>query len=247
MEAAVRPFILTLTRDRPFQFKLCAGYVARQSARGRVEWMVVDDGAEAADASRLGADEVVVRPPSDLRQTLPENMLAGLDRLEKLGADAVVIMEDDDWYAAGYVEFMLDRLQEYDLAGLDGGRYYNFRTRRYMSMPLHIRAGDHWCSLCRTAFTQKAFDPLREICGQATKTRAFGIDILLWQADLSKKGFDSHDELCVSMKGGPGRAHAGSGGERYPLHDLSDGGVLKSWIGEPDAIPYLTFDFDKTA
>lgn len=240
----MRPFILTTTRDRPWQMALCAKYVGRQSCRGRVEWMVVDDGDEQSNAHQLGAEEVVVRPSSDLKQSLPENLLAGLDRLERLKADAVVIMEDDDWYSADYAAFMLDRLQEYDLAGIEGGRYYDMRSRRYMSSPSHMRQGDHWCSLCRTAFTSKMFPALRSICEQATKTRNFGIDMLLWQTDMSAKGFDEPDK-CVSIKGGPGRGHIGSGGARYQLHDLSDGGVLSSWTGEEDARPYLTYDWEK--
>jgi hypothetical protein len=69
------------------------------------------------------------RQATDHEHTLPHNMAAGLERVQ---APKVIIVEDDDWYAPGYLSATERRLDEYDLVG-EGQALYVLLT------PPHVK------------------------------------------------------------------------------------------------------------
>ncbi|NOX54094.1 MAG: glycosyltransferase family 2 protein [Planctomycetes bacterium] len=56
------------------------------------------------------------------------NLLAALQRVRH---DKVVFVEDDDWYAPEYLAQMVRWLDQTDLVGETGARYYHLPTRRH--------------------------------------------------------------------------------------------------------------------
>jgi hypothetical protein len=156
--------------------------------------------------------------------TLTRNLRAGLQAARN---DAIIIIEDDDWYSPDYVQTVIDRLGTQPVMTLCGecpSRYYNVRTRCYR--PLHNQSH---ASLCQTAFRLEMI-PL--ILGLLREDGPW-IDLLIWGA---LDGVLYESELCVGIKGMPGRAGIGMGHHSGGLPDPNLD-VLREWIGD-DALEY---------
>ncbi|WP_226629320.1 rhamnan synthesis F family protein [Alloyangia pacifica] len=230
--------ILTPTGDRPEAFAQCLRMVATQSLQPR-EWIVVDDGARPLPediALPEWATYVRRAPnPQDPPHTLPCNVLAGL---EHLGAERVLIFEDDDWYSPLYAEFLLPWLDSFDLVGLNLIRYYH----------LQGRAWKHGFQPAHTAFAQSGFrrgpasECLARICRSETpEIRAQGlIDRHWWHGfEGSKYLIQDHPALHLGLKGGAGRPGLASGHDRAEVDYIPDpdGTYLAQVLG-PDRMYY---------
>src|SRR5687767_12331328 len=94
--------LLTATRGRPEAFRLCERWAERQTFAGHIQWIVVDDGQRPTMCT-MGQQYVRREPSLSRGCTLADNLLAAIPLIE---SDKIVFIEDDDWYAADYVEIV---------------------------------------------------------------------------------------------------------------------------------------------
>lgn len=230
--------VLTPTGDRAVFFNLCMHMVATQTLRPR-QWVVVDDGqVPLSDLMELPDWVTYVRRSrlsDDPPHTLSVNVLAGLEHVSE---DRILIMEDDDWYAPYYAEFMLDHLQDADLVGLNRIIYYHVVASMWKTatLPRHTafaqsgfrrgHAFDHLAAVCRTNFTE---------------IREKGVlDRHWWQTFEGEKTLiGDHPCLHVGFKGAVGRPGLADGHRRNEPDYVPDPehSVLRQSIG-PDSFYY---------
>lgn len=223
--------LLTATGARPHAWAICERLMAAQDFAGLVRWVIVDDGADAQPVAfqRAGWAVEVVRPVpvwSAGQNTQARNLLAGLAVIDD---DArVVVIEDDDWYAADWLSHVTAAFRHAELVGECRARYYNAAQQigRQLSNTGHA-------SLCSTAVRGPALRALRDACRRAPKF----IDLDLWRQPVRRYLFDGH--RVVGIKGLPGRGGIGMG-HREDFKGQSDptGALLRQWVGN-DARYYL--------
>jgi len=223
--------VLTTTGVRPEAFAICARWMARQTYTGDVRWIVVDDGAEATPMPAMPPNWRidVLRPEPFWRdgdRTQPRNFVAGLDAAEPV---PVVVVEDDDWYAADYLEVCAARLREHDLVGVGPQRWANVRLQRVGA----YRAAWPWTS--SMAFNGRVIEHLRAIAA----SREAYVDRDGWELYAGRKRYFP-DGRVVGIKGLPGR------GGYMPCHHQPQGSrdpglrMLERWIGN-DVEAYREF------
>ena len=220
--------IITPTGGRPEALELCVRYVARQTW-SPIQWIVVDDGDPISPVPPDFTFEDFVRVyPKPAWQpgqnTLARNILAALPEVKH---DVVFFFEDDDWYAADYIETQMQHLgEDFSIVGEVPARYYHLPTQQY-------RLLDNWthASLCQTGIRREVFPLLEDLCRSQDQTF---LDVRLWrQCKLSRSIHSSN--RSVGIKGMPGRAGIGVGHRPENIGgwrqdpDLS---VLSGWIGE---------------
>lgn len=223
--------VVTATGGRPQAFELLCRYVRRQTYGAPVRWLVVDDCDPATPMpSDLPANWTLelIRPAwrwKPGQNTQIANLRLALDRLE--GDDPVTFLEDDEHYAAGWLEKLVQELARDDIVGQRVCRKYNLRTRRALEVCHPYRA-----SLCATAVKGKGLPRLRRIVRAGPKL----IDCALWRPGIGHL-FDG--AYVTSFKGMPGRAGIDSG-HSPTFGKLADpeGTLLRAWIGDQDAQAY---------
>ncbi len=223
--------LLTATGGRPKAFSILEKLMLRQTYQGPVHWVIVDDVLphQPVTFEREGWTLDVTHPGplwSPGQNTQARNLVHGLSRI---APDArVVIIEDDDHYAPGWLDTVNKALDKAELVGESHAKYYNVATRtaRQLNNAAHA-------SLCSTALRGNALDTLRRVCQPGVKF----IDINLWKQHPSKYLFRGNG--VVGIKGMPGRGGIGMG-HRPDFQGTRDGSlrILKSWIGK-DAELYL--------
>ena len=223
--------LLTTTGARPEAFALCERWMAAQTFRGPVRWVIVDDGAEPQIVS-LSRDgwfvEVHRRRPywSPGENTQGANLRHALEQID--ASERVVIIEDDDWYAPGWLEVVDAQLRLFELVGEISAHYYHVVSRRYRDMGNVKHA-----SLCSTAMRGAALALFRAI---VSRQETF-YDILLYQKFTAHRLFDGRS--VIGMKGLPGRAGIGSGHDRGFVGDVdASGEILRMWVGDKAAEAY---------
>ncbi|OPZ48300.1 MAG: Glycosyl transferase family 2 [Bacteroidetes bacterium ADurb.BinA104] len=230
---------ITCTGDRPQCFKLLEGWVMNQIVKPD-QWIVVDDGRVPL---RPAVEcEYVRREP--LRTDPKFTMILNIEEAFKyIKGDKILFMEDDEYYAPGYIEEISKKLDEYDLVGVGRSKYYHLPTLKWYR---HKNMGH--ASLAQTGFNRYF---LKE--AQGCLKGDWFLDIRFWrmvngrEADRftlpddkiqwkSKDGrglvFDDlKDSLYVGMKGMPGRKGIGIGhNERSCYYPDKNKEVLRSWI-----------------
>ncbi|MBB1060425.1 glycosyltransferase family A protein [Marilutibacter spongiae] len=216
--------LLTATGARPQAWGLCERLMAAQDYAGPVRWVIVDDGPEPQPVAfrRDGWTLETIRPTPHWQpgqNTQARNLLAGM---EVVGAgERVVVIEDDDHYAADWLTHVAGELQRAELVGERRSRYYNIATRRAREM-----GNTGHASLCATAMRGGALDAFRQVL----RTNLTGIDMQLWRRHRSRHLFDGN--RVVGIKGLPGRGGIGMG-HRQDFGTPDPGGqVLRNWIGD---------------
>lgn len=219
--------ILTPTGDRLLAFALCEGWMLAQDYDGDVQWVIVDDGVTETPVSfeRKGwtIDRLRLQPQPGTN-TQARNMLAGLEHCR---GDAVLVIEDDDFYSPGYVAKQVERLAQSELVGEMHARYYNLANRTY-----HVHRNERHASLCQTAVRDTARLALEAAC--KTPGKQF-IDLALWR-NYPGQLFDT--ALAVGIKGLPGRGGIGKGHHMEATRDPR-GDKLREWVGKDAADLYL--------
>lgn len=231
---------ITPTGDRPLALLMCQQWMERQTMPPD-QWIVVDDGKEPYRPGVCGY--IRRRPqPDDPKHTLNINMLEALRHVK---GDKIIIIEDDEYYAPGYIEEMSRRLDTYALVGIGWSKYYHLPSRGYAR-----HANIAHASWAQTAFRAEMIPLVAGTVGQVNQDY---MDVRVWRAcgggivaGRDKTGwcravgdracvFDDGDTpLYVGMKGLLGRPGIGIGhrAQTYKTFD-TDGSILKSWI--PDA------------
>jgi hypothetical protein len=224
--------VITMTGDRPEAFALCERWMKRQTIAPD-EWIVVDDG-KTPTACTMGQRYLRRDPkPSDPPNTLTLNLMHALDAAT---GDAIVIVEDDDWYAPDYLEWMLDELQRLDVAGEGNALYYHVGVRRWREFE-----HDGHASLCSTGFRRSVLQQVRRLA----QTPDPFIDTRIWKLRGMRKRVSTTARRVIGIKGMPGRTGTGVGhrptGDQW--NDDPDLMKLRSLIGA-DADAY---SFEATA
>jgi hypothetical protein len=222
---------ITPTGDRLLAFRLCREWMANQTQRPD-QWIVVNDGktpmVPAPDF------QYVRRDPggNDSLNTLNLNLKAALPYIT---GDKILIIEDDEYYAPGYVAEMARRLDSHEVVGICQSKYYHLPTGGYETCG-NVRHA----SLAETGF-RKSFLPTFESLLQM-KDGPRWLDDLMWthiKATEGKPGkvnsllfVDDKTPLYVGIKGLPGRNGIGSGHKTtmYHVHDGADRAQLRAWI-----------------
>ncbi len=223
--------LLTATGARPEAWAICERLMARQTIVEPVRWVIVDDGQQPQPVTfrRDGWELVLIRPApfwQPGQNTQARNLLKGLDALGP--HDRLVIIEDDDWYAADWLLHVAAQLERAELVGECRARYYNTVQRRGRQLRNQAHA-----SLCSTAMRGDAIRQFRRACN----SRQRFIDIDLWGRVPSRYLFTGH--RVVGIKGLPGRGGIGMGHrDDFAGVDDRDGALLHEWIGH-DAEMYL--------
>ena len=228
--------LITPTGARPAQFDICTHLMKQQTYTGEVMWIIVDDAYpvsidKVTDDFRDGWTIVKVHPSprwSTGQNTQARNIAAGVQAMkDRIGetAEAIFIIEDDDYYRPVYLERMMAR-KGHDLWGEMKTIYYNVQHRRHITNANTIHA-----SLFQTAFRPAAIPAMIK-----SLPNKF-IDCVFWTLVPDRILFQEGD-LAIGIKGMPGRGGIGAGHSRAmnmtPDFQLN---WLKSKIGS-DAILY---------
>ncbi|HGM6729573.1 TPA: glycosyltransferase family A protein [Stenotrophomonas maltophilia] len=223
--------LLTATGARPAAWALCERWMSRQDYAGPVRWIIVDDGPEPQPVTfrRDGWQLVLVRPSPHWahgQNTQARNLLKGLAAVDP--AESLVIIEDDDHYAADWLTTVAAELQHAELVGEHRARYYNVQQRRGRQL---VNTGH--ASLCSTAMRGSALQDFADAC----RSRPKFIDLELWRRAHDRRLFGGH--RVVGIKGLPGRGGIGMGHDAgFKGEPDSTGALLRNWIGD-DAEVYL--------
>ncbi len=201
--------------------------MAAQTYSGPVRWIVVDDCEEPEPWSfkREGWTFELVRRKPFWKQGENTQARNFLEALKHVGPDErVCVIENDDFYAPGWLDRVDAELNSHDLIGQGWNCYYHVKTGA-----IRINANDKHASLCASAFKGSALKVFRTQCERGPRL----IDAALWRHSHSRHVFKAR--LVVGMKGLPGRAGIAGG------HNLTGEPFdLKEWIGE-DARAYAQF------
>jgi hypothetical protein len=218
--------LLTATGARPKAWAICERLMQAQKfdGNGIVHWVIVDDGPEPQPITfdRFGWSVEVIRPTpywQNGQNTQARNLAAGLAVIPD--NHRVVIIEDDDHYAPGYLSAVLEWLDHAELVGESHARYYHIGRQVWKHC-----GNDQHASLCSTAVRGSALKLLREIVQQHHKF----IDIELWRQFTGPKHLQKTD-LCVGIKGLPGRGGIGAGHRMTGTLDQHRE-TLRSWLGD---------------
>lgn len=229
--------LITCTGMRPISLIRCGFFVSRflTGSETIMQWIVVDDGEKESsipvqESPRLSIDRI--RPMHRWRygmNTLAANLLAAIPRVRY---DRILFLEDDDYYASGYLAFQMKMLDSVMIAGESHARYYHFPSRRY-----RILENTRHASLCQTGIRSECLPVLKLICEENSCSEF--IDIRLWNKCTSgvmpRPGLLMRGQYVIGMKGLPGRPGIGMGhtptDSTYWNQDR-DLSVLRSWIGD---------------
>lgn len=223
--------IITPTGERPAAFEFCQRMMARQTYEGAVRWIIVDDGREPSPLwfTRAGWDVEIIRPSplwAPGENTQGRNLLAALERVG--GGDVLTIVEDDDYYAPGWLQWIADHASAAELIGEAEAVYYNVRARTWRAI-----GNDAHASLRCSAMRDGAIETFRSVL--ATPYRYY--DLRLWRRHADSKVFPRR--LTVGIKGMPGRPGIALGHDGKGRFD-QDGAKLRELIGD-DADRYLPY------
>ena len=229
--------IITPTGDRPEAFALCERWMARQTYKGRIQWLVLDNGHEPVNCT-MGQTHHVMEPDHETgKRSLASKIKLACDMAE---ATLVTIAEDDDWYAPAHLAKLVGRLNDAEVVGTTEQRYYNLLHRRYWQ-------GTNFGScLCATGLRRSMLPTLKAAAQNAYDTNGtLCVDRNFWSmvagnrptvrcsTDLYAKG------TFVGVKGMPGREGLGAG--HHPndkWYSDPEGAKLREWLGA-EAEPYL--------
>lgn len=205
--------VLTTTGDRPECFALIERWMARQTRQPDL-WVVSDNGTQPA------------RPTMGQLRTRCKNrggtigMISNvLNGLESIPREAdIVVMEDDDWYAADHVENMAAGLATGEMAvGCRRVRHYHVRVRRYSES-----GQQNWMIFAKSAFAASGRDRLERVFRSLVKGGGKACKKVWEGMDASPPSLPC---TAVGIKGMPGRLGISR------KHDVS---VIKQWTEDPD-------------
>lgn len=226
--------LITVTGDRPEAFRLCEFWISRQTYVGPLQWIVVDDG-QVPTAVRRGQQYIRREPQKrDPRHTMCANLRLAWKHVQH---DKILIIEDDDYYAPSYIDTMAGWLDEAELVGEIGAKYYFVQTWQSRVFTEHQHA-----SLCRSGFRRSVLGLVQRL----TRDDNWQVDLQMWMKwngskKLVRESAD-HRAISVSMKGMPGRVgvtHRVS--PTWIMEDDSNLAKLKTWLGSDHEyyLPYL--------
>ena len=204
---------ITCTFERPQAFALCQRYMARQT-RQPDQWLILDG-------------------PEPMRQ----KVLSAFTE-NKVEGDAVLFIEDDDYYFPTWIEWCERQLARgFDIVGQGYAVYYQVRRRWWSD----CRNNRH-ASLCQTAIARTLYEPL---CNLIPAYDNEFFDTRLWRIECNRylNLPNDSERLVIGIKGMPGKqGYSHEHQDETPPGVHEDPSLLKLWqlIGK-DALNYATF------
>lgn len=226
--------VITPTGDRPEAMALCERYLERQTMLP-TQWIVVDDGREPL--KNIPKNCMYIQKGHRKRHTLCSNVLTAMNYIEN---NYLIFMEDDDWYHPKYIEVMYHYLQTAELVGPKHNVYYNLEVNKYLVCPNFNHA-----SLCCTGLHSRAFQTLVSEAESLARINKPFLDLHLWRHyPGSRLAFEYPIDLCIGIKGMPGRRGVTKGWDtNNPKYNADpDREILRWYIGE-DAENYETWNW----
>lgn len=191
--------VITATGDRPEAFSLCELWMSRQ-LRQPDQWIVLDDGEKPCACTRNQTQIYCpeFRGKDSLNRKIHYAIFSKL-----VFSDAVVFVEDDDWYSPLWLQTCERQLSGCDLFGEGNALYYNVKHRYWFQ---HSNF-DH-ASLCSTAIRASHLYQIENNCGAGHPF----IDELAWKSFHGRKSVSRPvKRQVIGIKGMPGRAGYGAG------------------------------------
>lgn len=218
---------ITCTGDRPEAFALCEKWMERQTSKPD-NWIVLDDGKIP---TQCNMGQQYVSCPEFYGQGSLINKLRLICSQNMVKTDALVFIEDDDWYHPEWIEFCLKNLADYDLVGEGRALYYNVRERWH-----YEHKNMEHASLCATAMRTSLLPVLFSKCDNSNPF----VDVRLWRSVHNRKKvfdpFENPDQkrMTVGTKGFPGRTGYGAGHVVRDVHARDDADLekLKTLVGD---------------
>jgi hypothetical protein len=204
---------VTCTWQRPEALALCRKYVERQT-RPPDQWLVLDG-----------------------PESMGDKIIAAIEG-GRIEGDAVLWIEDDDYYFPGWFEWCERHLARgYDIVGQGNALYYNVSYRWFSNCKNTRHA-----SLCQTAISTRL---LERICNVIRAYENQFFDTRVWRMEVNKYLHLPKDgeRLVIGIKGMPGTAgYSGEHKQQTPPEAHSDPALLALWklIGA-DANAYKGF------
>lgn len=219
---------------RPEAWARAEYYVSRQTVKP-IQWIVADD--DDPKTLCTAGQEYHYWPEmrgrgslsKKIRRIINNNMVRG---------DAIVFIENDDYYPPDYIEWCIAGLQNHAIFGEGRALYYNVVQRFWFE---HTNL--QHASLCATSMTREAFPHLAK---QVSISECPFLDVRIWnKPPVSWRVADPHLERIrhsVGIKAMPGRTGYGGGHRGRDKSAVDDLGLkkLRSVIGD-DAEFYSTF------
>lgn len=206
--------VITCTHERPEALALCERYLKRQT-RQPDQWLVLDG-----------------------PEPMPKKVLQALQGIQITG-DAIVFIEDDDWYRADYLAWISANLElGYDMIGEGMAAYYHV-GHRWWSECGNVRHA----ALCQTAISRELFEPLANVI-ESFHSPFF--DTRIWEVECNKRlalPKNPSERRVLGIKGMPGRVgYSGEHAQSMPPGVRADPSLLQlwRWIGA-DALNYAPF------
>lgn len=223
--------LITATGGRPEAFKLCESYMRKQTYKGPIQWIVVDDCTPRISCTMK---QEYYRGPKEWAEGINTQRLNLDAALTKVKGDYVFIIEDDDYYAPEYLETYTHFLKSVAAVGEAKSKYFNVKVPGHKIMPNLKHA-----SLAQTAFRKE----LLPLFNKAVNSGELYIDIKFWKL-LSEQEIPfallTNKNLCIGIKGLPGRGGISPGHTSRDFMYDPDFKVLKSWIGN-SSTQYVEF------
>lgn len=226
----MRISVLTPTADRPIAFALAERYMRRQTMQP-FEWIVADGGAVPTPCTMGQIHVYDLRPPG--AGNFANNLLNGLARAT---GDVLLLLEDDDHYAATHIERMAAVAQRFPLIGAeDKQHYYNVAHRCWRTF------NNTGASMCQTAIRRELWPAFEKVIRTCMAANRFGIDTTFWRSVPRAQWGLVGAMTVLGIKGLPGLAGLGVG-HRPGAGWTQDPELVKlrAWIGE-DAETYAPF------
>lgn len=224
--------LITPTGSRPEAWALCEKYMARQTYKGNIQWIVIDDGTPPTKCT-LGQE--YYRGPKEWRPGINTQRLNMDEALKHVKGDFIFVVEDDDWYAPNYIESYLKLLTLYPAVGEGNSKYVNILDRSWREWNNYKHA-----SLCQTALRKELLPRLEE----AVDSGELFMDIVLWRIFFTHKlkpFLFVNQDYCIGVKGLPGRHGIGAG--HFPKEKGFQGdpgfSELRRLIGDEDVQAYI--------
>lgn len=221
--------LLTPTGARPKQIELCAEFMKRQDYKGDVLWVIVDD-AEPRTTDFIKKDFrenwkiVKLYPERKWRpgmNTQASNMLSGLEVINKHKVEAILIIEDDDYYKPKYISNMINKLHGFDITGEQNTIYYNVARKLWYPNANRLHA-----SLFQIAFTEALLPMFRNVCQENCKYIDMRFFRRAWGLKCKINLFDDV-RFSVGMKGLGGRMGIGFGHRANTVKMRADPELVK--------------------
>lgn len=194
--------------------------MARQTLQPH-EWIVADGGQVP---ERLTMGQVHLHQPSPPgAANLAGNILRALDAVT---GDAVVIVEDDDYYFPDHLACCADGLAKQKAYGARTLKYFNVAERCWIKM------ANNGAALCQTAFRSELIPRMSQAAQQALKAGDYKIDGRFWRGMIHLANGPTTVVGIKGLIGTPGLGIGHRPKDRPGWRNDPAMAKLREWIGD---------------